>query len=432
MQKQTPSARIGKPYDRPPSLSPLTGTLPMDSAFPNALPIDALSYRRTPSMTSMTPLGALSLHNLSQNDIMSQSANFGQGMFDNPTNGTVSPGVLRQPAFDFGTFTRGASNPPSGTSYNVASPMSNNRQLEHDPLLFAGDVNSPNRLSAFGSLHDLEHQQRLRDTVPAPMMGYQANADMEMSNAISSSLDNIFDTSSHASVASSFNDDASFFSTNLPEGSLFSDSGLVPEDMQGFLDFTGGEGDTQPVQPNFYNEPVPAPPLSPQAQAAQDRQVDSILAILAQHEQSFQQVAQPEQPLHNANPLPNLNLGNNSAALDQLLARLVQAQSQTQRMAAPPPQPPANPPTINKVFPAEGLVAGGTAVALLGSNFTPGIVILFGDRTATIQRVESGYIECMIPPAASPGVVEVSIADVTRNPGTQPVLFNYITMEMQL
>lgn len=432
VQKQTPSVRAGKPYDRPPSHSPLTGTLPMDSTFPNALPVDTSSYRRTPSMTSITPLGGLSLSNMSQNDIMSQPSNFGQGMFDGTPNGTVSPGVLRQPAFDFGTFTRGASNPPSGTSSNVASPLSNTRSLEHDPLLFGGDISSPNRLSAFGSLHDLEQQQRHRNTVPPPMMGYQGNADMEMSNAISSSLDNIFDTPSHASVASSYNDEASFFSNNLPEGSLFSDSGVVPEDMQGFLDFTGGEGDTQPVQPNFYNESAPPVPMSPQAQEAQDRQLDSILAILAQHEQSQQQSAPPLHPTYNANPLPDLNLGNSSVAIDQLLARLVQAQAQSQRMASPVSRPPANPPTISKVFPAEGLVAGGTAVAILGSNFAPGVVILFGDRTATIQRVESGYIECIIPPAATPGVVEVNIADVTRSPGTPPVLFNYITMEMQL
>ena len=353
VQKQAAPVR-SKPYNRP-SMSPLAPTGQLEQYT------DKPVYRRTPSTTSLHSLSGLSLTNLNgNNDIMSQT------MFDTP-NGTVSPGVLRQPAFDFG-YT-------SGQSSNVASPMAQPRTMDNDPTLF--EVSSPNLMSAFNSLHTLEQRQ-------ADGIGY--NPDQEMSNAMSNGLDNIFDTSSHASLASSY-DSASAFSTNLPEGSLFSDSGVVPEDMQGFLDFTGGEGDSQIQQPFFdQRSPTSNPPLSPLSQSAQDRQVDDILAQLVQVQQNH----------------------------------------------VPVPLPPPNAPMISTVIPAEGPVAGGTTVAIIGANFTPGIVVMFGDRTAKLQRVDATFIQCMAPPAAAPGIVEVSIAGAIKMPGAPPSLFKYNMMDMDL
>lgn len=297
-------------------------------------------YRRTPSTTSLHSLSGLSLTNITNMnpDVMAQN------MFDAP-KGTVSPGVLRQPAFDFGYG--------SSSSSRIASPVTQPRDV-NDPTLFDGS----NMMAAFGSLRSLEQEQQ-----------HQQISDLDMSNAMTSGLDNIFDTSSHSSY-----DSASVY---LPDGSMFSDSGVVPEDMQGFLDFTGGEGDSNVQQPSFdgrLGDP-----------AEQSQQVDEILAQLAQ----------------------------------------VQAN-------VPPPQPPANAPMISTVIPAEGPVAGGTTVAIIGANFTPGISVLFGDRTAKLQRVDPTFIQCMAPPAAAAGSVEVCIPGGVSLPGQQPTTFKYNMMDMDL
>ena len=411
VQKQTPHARVGKPYERPSTQSPLNGTASLDGTYP----LDMPNFHRAISSTSVH--SAASLSALPQIDVMAQpqprvpSAEY--PLFDRGTvsPGLVSPGALRGPRFDFTPMGGDNGLPPSSshsvTSSNVASPITCPMTLGgHDELLFSEDGPSPIdliRAPNFSSLNNLGRQQQQ----PQLYSGNPSDsADIEMSHAISSGLDNIFDTSSHASLATSFNDDTSAYSTALPDGSMFSDSGVVPDDMQNFLDFTGGEGEaTAPnlSQPNFFTRSgsPPMPPLnnsrdlSPGHRMDQDRQIDEMLATLARVQ--------------------------------------TQSQSQSQPMGGvPPPQPAPNAPIISTVIPSEGPMAGGTTVAIIGANFSPGLVVLFGDRTAKLERVDPTFIQCQAPPAALPGFVEISIAGVPKFPGSAPSLFKYNMMDTDL
>ena len=370
MQKQTPSVRNGKPYERPASLH--------DNA-------------------------SRGLHNF---------PSFPQngGMLDLGANGTVSPGVLRQPSFFNGSSSNAGSIAASTPGSNLTSPVSATRPLEsHIPPLFSGEVQAPNFNSAFASLHVLEEQQRLYQQQQQQNAGYKTYSDgddLEMSNAIATSLDNIFDTSSHASL-SSFNDDgASVFSANLPEGSLFSDSGVVPDDMQGFLDFTGGQGDAQITQPpffgspNFQSSPNNHTAISPQSLTSPSQLQPGAHDLLAQFSRSQDPTGQNH--AQSSTPIPS------------------------------PMAPHVNAPTISTIIPAEGPMAGGTTVAIIGANFSPGVVVMFGDRTARLERVDPTFIQCQSPPAAAPGIVEVSIAGAVRNPGAPPMVFKYNMMDTDL
>lgn len=359
IQKQTPHVRGAKPYDRPPSQSPLTAPLSMEGQFP---PIDVSSFGRSMSSASLH-----SLNNVPHTDIMSQGMTFDQG-----GNGTVSPGILRQPAFDFTQF-NGNSNAPSvihsAASSNVASPIVVPRPLDNDTMLFGGDP-----LSSFASLHALEQQQMHGDSVPPPMMSAYGNgtADLDIANAMSAGLENLFDGSSHAS---SYADDASVFSGNFPEGSMFSDSGVVPDDdMQGFLDFTAGESEQALTQPLFYGQ-SPTNPISP-----------------------------PRMPTLPINQIPPV----------------------------PPPQPAPNPATISVVIPAEGPVSGGTRIAVIGSGFAPGIVVMFGERTAKLEKIDPTVIQCLSPPSAEPGDVPIIISGSMPLAGEKQHYFKYIHSELDL
>ena len=80
------------------------------------------------------------------------------------------------------------------------------------------------------------------------------------------------------------------------------------------------------------------------------------------------------------------------------------------------PKPAPNAPIVSTVIPAEGPMAGGTTVAIIGANFTPGLVVLFGDRIAKLQRIDPTFIQCSAPPAAAPGHVEVTISGAVKLP----------------
>ena len=68
------------------------------------------------------------------------------------------------------------------------------------------------------------------------------------------------------------------------------------------------------------------------------------------------------------------------------------------------------PPKVTRLIPAEGPTAGGIEVTILGENFVDGITCVFGDTAAISTKVwASNTLVCMLPPAASPGPVIVSL-----------------------
>lgn len=403
MQKQTPHVRAGKPYERPPSLSPLTGTHPGE-AYPPTMEMPR--YRRTASNASLPSLAGLA----QQNDIMSQ------GYID----GTVSPGILRQPTFDMTQFAAPRSAAPSaihsGASSQVASPSAMSMPLEGSDMMYDGST-------MFSSLNALAQQQG-QDPHTNHVSGYPSDAaGLELSNAMVSGLDNLFDSTSQASFASSFSDGASLFSGSIHDGSIYSDSGVVPEDMQMFMDYTGGEGDgSHPVtHPSFFDNMSPVVPMQPLSPVSNtSNEVGDILQqLLSQRNPSMSPPYPSPVQNHSMSPMP----------VPQPTSPFQQRRTMP---PVPPPQPTLNPPTIASVIPAEGPVAGGTVVAIIGANFTPDTVIMFGDRTGKLIKVDPSVIQILSPPAASPGYVEVTIASVHKPPGAMSNFFQYKSMDMDL
>jgi hypothetical protein len=413
MQKQTPQVRAGKPYERPATQSPLTGSMPMEG--PVGIDMVPPPFTRKHSGTSIHSMSSVSrLAQSSEHTSNPMTGGVNEFPIFDPVHGrgTVSPGALRRPQFDFtpldGFHRFAASSTHSASSSNVASPLYGHSRLHGDDLLFAGEspndlmralvYNNPTSLPG-PDLRQIRQQQ-------APMVsGFNDSSDVEMSNAIISSFDNIFDTSSHHSLSSSYDEEGtSAFSTNIPDGSLFSDSGLVPDDMQGFLDFSGGEdqglaGPTFPASPPGMLFDIRGA-MSSQSSAEQDRQIGDILASFNPH----------------SNPT--------SSSIPGVLA--------PQRAVSPPLAPNPNSPSILTVIPSEGPVAGGTTVAIIGTNFTQGIAVMFGDRPAKIQKIDPTFIQCLSPPAIGAGMVEVGIQGVVRSGTSAPSLFRYNMMDTDL
>lgn len=66
-------------------------------------------------------------------------------------------------------------------------------------------------------------------------------------------------------------------------------------------------------------------------------------------------------------------------------------------------------PTFTSITPATGVAAGGTAVALVGTNFKAGAVVKFGTANATsVVVVDTDHITC-VTPAVAAGTVSVTV-----------------------
>ncbi|ORY24069.1 hypothetical protein BCR39DRAFT_338135 [Naematelia encephala] len=390
LQKQTPSMRASKPYERPPPQSPLTGTLPMDSF----MSMDSSTFRRQHSSTSIQSMSGLQLQNepLTMPPTSAEPPVFGQ-----KPNGTVSPGILRHPNFSNGgpngfTTRDGSGNYPtsgrhSTASSSVASPVSPRRQLSSDDVLF-GNSQSPNDLMSMLAQAQLLSPQLSR----GPMLSGNPGEEVDM-NAITQGFDSMLDSSSHTSLASSYQDDASGFS-------MFSNSGLVPETLQEdeFLDFSGGQDQilaapvfAQNINAMGFSQSANSfdfggsTAFSPSSQVAQDQQIDDMLASIAT--QPLGQVPRPQPPPAHVSSAPQ--------------------------------------PSIHTVIPAEGGMAGGDTIAIIGANFAPGITIMFGDRIARIEEVLPTFVKVRSPPAVQPGTVEVTVQGIQRPLGFPACLFKY-------
>ena len=392
-QRQTPQARLGKPYERPLPESPVRGALFEDT---QRVFQDRPHYPQQHSRSSMHTSASMSALPIqgegfpipvasAEYPVFEQTYPFGHystGAFMSPHNGSY-------PLLN-GTTSMPSSAAHSTTSSNFASPIISFAPLGQDDLVMSGQQHRSRFESSQGlqfttplhvarQQHDqdrqqhrqqqqqqrpvqqhLQHQYQTREQM---MFGSRSNqVDVEMANALSENFGDTLYSSSGVSLTSGYTDGFSASSTGFPEGSIFSNSGLVPRSsssepvcMTDFLDYTGGQGPNLVRPPYFHDSSGPVEPnLSPMAP-----------------------------PLPVTEPLTNV-------------------------------------PIIMTVIPSEGPMAGGTTVAVIGDNFSPELVILFGDRTAKLLHVSSTVIQCLSPPAPVANSVEVSIQGVPLSPLNLP------------
>lgn len=88
-------------------------------------------------------------------------------------------------------------------------------------------------------------------------------------------------------------------------------------------------------------------------------------------------------------------------------------------------------PVVRRVIPNHGHITGGIEVSCLVQNYRPGLQIHFGQQPALISQVwGGGTIICILPAAARPGDVEVTVQNITTHgiatPPSSPVTFTYV------
>lgn len=84
-------------------------------------------------------------------------------------------------------------------------------------------------------------------------------------------------------------------------------------------------------------------------------------------------------------------------------------------------------PRIARLIPAEGPVAGGVEVTLLGDGFTPNLVVTFGGVPAMQTQFWSpSTLVCVLPPSSSPGPVVVGFRSIPFDAERSLQLFTYV------
>jgi len=84
------------------------------------------------------------------------------------------------------------------------------------------------------------------------------------------------------------------------------------------------------------------------------------------------------------------------------------------------------PPTVSGVSPNSGTTAGGTAVAITGTNFAAGAAVTFGGTAATNVAVVSGTQITATTPAGSAGAVTVTVTNSGAQSGSLASGFTYV------
>lgn len=102
-------------------------------------------------------------------------------------------------------------------------------------------------------------------------------------------------------------------------------------------------------------------------------------------------------------------------------------QQASQQQEVIPPQP-----LVSHVIPAEGPMAGGTQVAVAGQRFAHGMTVMFGSRVAKTTVVSDSFCTCELPPAAEPGLVDVSVQGALRRPQDKVESFRYLGMDKEM
>ncbi|MGO8963527.1 MAG: DUF5047 domain-containing protein [Mycobacterium sp.] len=75
-------------------------------------------------------------------------------------------------------------------------------------------------------------------------------------------------------------------------------------------------------------------------------------------------------------------------------------------------------PTVSSVFPATGVLAGGTSVVITGTNFTGVTAVEFGSTNATSYTVNSSTQITAVSPSGSAGTVNITVTTAGGTSGT--------------
>ena len=90
-------------------------------------------------------------------------------------------------------------------------------------------------------------------------------------------------------------------------------------------------------------------------------------------------------------------------------------------------------PTVTSVTPREGVLVGGTAVTVAGTNFDAGTTFTFGGRAATSVSVAGGGLSAtMVTPLHTSGFVDIIATRSTLETGTlTDGFFYYVTPHLE-
>ncbi|KAI8968267.1 hypothetical protein BDF20DRAFT_839390 [Mycotypha africana] len=84
-------------------------------------------------------------------------------------------------------------------------------------------------------------------------------------------------------------------------------------------------------------------------------------------------------------------------------------------------------PVMKRLIPNEASTSGGLEITILGSNFRPGLTVMFGDKPATnIQYWSTNTLICTLPPAAQSGAVVVSFKEAPPMGKNNVMVFTYL------
>nr|ODN92410.1 suppressor protein SPT23 [Cryptococcus depauperatus CBS 7841] len=402
LQKQTPNVRAGKPYERPtphvqtpsgPSAAPSPDVIQQPLQVPS--PMSYVTNQMAGLPFSVVPNESASTHTQSQQVQTHQSSMHLNDINMSQLVNTVSPQDLRGPQFNGTNPNVPHSSGGSVASSTGGSPRSQMLGLAREELANNGGVFSQSFLT---SLNQLNNQDISHGTMQGqgPMLYNRGETEDGMVNLISNGFDDLLNRSasisSRASISSVDNDQGSMFSGwDGRSSAIFSQSGLPPDstvveesdEMEKYLDYTG-----ECQQQLSQGQGLASPSIS--------TGFPGLLDTLRLNQNSQAQSVQPQ-------------------------ASISSSSARTQ------PQP-----SITHVIPGEGPMAGGSTIAIAGQHFSPGMVIVFGQRPAATEFVNGGFMQCRLPPSAFAGVVEVTIqgfgSGVVPGAGTK-MLFTYTDME---
>ena len=91
-----------------------------------------------------------------------------------------------------------------------------------------------------------------------------------------------------------------------------------------------------------------------------------------------------------------------------------------------PPALPQFTPSVSKTIPSEGPLHGGIECTILGSDFTSGMTVMFGENEAYPTHCwGTNTLICLVPPAIVPGSVRVTIQGYLPTTESTSVMFTY-------
>lgn len=460
--RQVTHARAGKPYERPPSQTPQSPASVLNSG---GFQFDGYSTSGTNGTGYDSPKrhrfqrqqSASSVHSLaSVGDSVSRGSSVDRFATEDDYRrmqmqhqGTVSPGALRRQfpgmtSLDQGQgqhqYSFGINGLPNAVVPDMTSPREDALQMARtaDDMLYLNlhnDVsNQPGSALGFSSMGDITmesgHSRALRIAQSQNRMFTHSNGQsLDLSDNLVSGFDSLF-AASVSSHSQSLDDGTSVLSGGYGDSSsshhLYgSTADLSPSTgLDEFMDFSGNSGiiqdpSTSPFQSvssPLNNQPIATSPLAATSSGMPDLFHMDNGHIFAGPRTDVGLPFMPNPSLSPQQP-PQTN------PTEQLFHDLM-ASSAAQ--AAPPVS------SITHVIPGEGNMCGGVQIAIAGRGFMPGVVVVFGNRPAVTKVISDSFLECLLPPSAYPGEVEVSLQGIARGMGEAPKMFKYTNMDKEM